>query len=403
MSQKQTHKKIIKMNKKQTLKKIKKYNAIFMLCFNNPTYVIGSCISSTIHKLYINKFKLNIKLVIMCDDVIYNEYKDILNYYFDRVILISLIKFDINNNWAYVTDKYSSWIQYSCSKWECLKYEEYNKILFVDVDILPNSLKFYELFNYNTPSIHIDPSYPNLYTYTRYCKNNTAILDEHISILKKDISYEEYILKHADNIPLNGGLVLFTPSKNLYLNYKKFIKNIYINGIYSSKYTGPDETSLLYYFIKTYKNIYHICNNFLIIPWHNKDIKYKPHSYNYTSFIKPWEKPYFLSSNEEHIWIDIYSKMNKNKKLNDLFFKLLLNSIINYNNKPLLKKKFNFKYLKKYKINIKKIKTVKDILFYNKLNKNKENKQKKLYGNLKVDKIILDFINKINKNNKNIV
>ena len=35
-----------------------------------------------------------------------------------------------------------------------MKLIDYDKILFIDIDILPVSIKFYDIFDYNTPAVH---------------------------------------------------------------------------------------------------------------------------------------------------------------------------------------------------------------------------------------------------------
>lgn len=49
------------------------------------------------------------------------------------------------------------------------------------------------------------------------------------------------------------------------------------------------------------------------------------YSYNYLSYIKPWNKPKYLEQNEEYLWRDIYKKMiniTKDKKLHFLYKKI---------------------------------------------------------------------------------
>ena len=131
------------------MSKESKKNAIFMLCMLKDNYVLGACISAFVHKLYIKKLNLDISLNIMADNYIYNKYKDILAQYFDKVLEIKLTKYEFMDNYIFAKGKYS-WINFSLSKWECLKYEEYDKILFIDVDEIPNKDSFYDIFEYNT-------------------------------------------------------------------------------------------------------------------------------------------------------------------------------------------------------------------------------------------------------------
>ena len=121
-----------------------------MLSMLKDHYVLGACIAAFTHKQFINKLNLNVKLVIMCDDYIYNKYNNLLKNYFDRVIKIKLVYHHLKSDYQkiyHINNKYT-WINLSLSKWECLQFEEYNKILFLDIDILPIKKKFYNLFNF---------------------------------------------------------------------------------------------------------------------------------------------------------------------------------------------------------------------------------------------------------------
>ena len=54
-------------------------------------YVIGACINAFINRALLKTNNINnIKLVIMCDDHIYDKYKNTLKKYFDEVVKIEL-------------------------------------------------------------------------------------------------------------------------------------------------------------------------------------------------------------------------------------------------------------------------------------------------------------------------
>ncbi len=324
----------------------KKLNAIFMLCFLKDHYVLGACISAFTHKQFIRKLNLEIELVILCDGYIYKKYHNLLQVYFDRVIEIKLRQFSLNKDYNFCK-KYNEWMCYSLTKWECLKYEEYDKILFIDIDILPLKDKFYNLFSFNTPAFHnIDIK--------KKCINNTAY-NNFINF-----SYKEYIQRYQlINIgTIDGGLCLLKPSKETFNEYIKFTQNIYKNGIYSKEKTGPDETSLFYFFSKKNINLYDICNDYSFIPWdHELENIKNAKAINYLALVKPWRKTLFLAWPEEIIWRDIYKKMPHNKSLDLLFRNTLIDYLKEYKNmNNYRKKKFNNqdfikKNKKKYDIN----------------------------------------------------
>lgn len=304
-------------NKYMLLKRkmnLNKY-AIFMICFFKDHYVLGACIAAFTHKQYLKKLNLNIELVIMCDDYIYNKYNQTLNKYFDKVTNIKLRSFDLSEDYKFAKDKYT-WINVSLSKWECLKYDEYDKILFIDIDILPNNTSFYDILNFNTPAFLNN----NL---EKECISSKAFK------YKLNNSYYKYINENLNNIgSIDGGILLLKPSKETHKEYVNFTNYIYKNGIYSHSKSSPDESSLFYFYLKKNINMYDICREYAVIPWDNHKFVKEAKAYNFLSWIKPWVKPLFLSWSEETIWRDIYNIMPHYEKIE----KILNNSIIEYIN-----------------------------------------------------------------------
>lgn len=288
--------------------------AIFMLCMLKDHYALGACITAYNHRYYIKKQSLNIKLVIMCDDYIFNKYESMLKKFFDKVINIKLKKYKISNKYKYNKEKYT-WLSYSLNKWECLKYDKYNKILFLDIDILVNNSSFYNIFNFKTPAfynIHIN----------KKCNSG-----EQLNYNLIDETYKDYIKNIKKHGTIDGGICLFNPNKDLYIDYYKFVNELYKNGIYSIYKSGPDETSLFYYFMRNNIKLYNICSEYIVIPWKNLKNKNKidnAKSYNYLATIKPWTKPKFLTWPEEILWHDIYDIIPNKKMIETLYDKTLL-------------------------------------------------------------------------------
>lgn len=284
--------------------------AIFMMCILKDHYVLGACISAFAHRSLLKARGLtNVDLVIMCDDYIYEKYNRVLEYYFDRVINIKLSHYEISKKYVFAYDKYSSWIGYSLNKWQCLKYTEYNKILFLDIDILASTLKFYDLFTFNTPALYItsNPSHQ------AQCANSKEYYYKNIG------TYDDYILNYTKYGSIDGGISLLEPSLATYDKYDVMTKKLYGNGIYSSERTGPDETSLFYYFVSNKTHIYDICVDYAVIPWDNRKYVNVAKSYNFLALVKPWNKPKYLSWDEEIVWRDIYDKMPHVDGLEELF------------------------------------------------------------------------------------
>jgi len=297
-----------------------KKNAIFMLIFNKLHYLVGGFISGYIHKKFIKKLGLEIELVVMVDKKI-NEYREELLKVFDRVELVELLEIRLNKEYYYA-NKYSSWMKNSITKWEILKYEEYEKILFIDVDILAVEENFYKIFEIRTPAVE-----------RGYKVSDRKIELEEISD-RKEFREEEYYKasKHLKK-SLDGGLVLIKPERRLYEEYIKFIKICEgREGYISLSSSGADETSLLLflvYYMK--KDIYTISKENSVILWEEKELK-KINGINYLCLIKPWVKMPIISWPEENIYHRIAKRcLKKSKILRNIYLYNLLGEIVNYN------------------------------------------------------------------------
>jgi hypothetical protein len=391
-------------NKDNESKKEETY-AVVMLCMLNPMYVVGACINAYIQRLFIQKCGYNIKLVIMCDDLIYTKCKSILEKYFDEVINIQLRKIDFSQErykntkgWVF---KYG-WIVYSLNKWQCLNLTHYDKVLFLDIDILPVRKDFYQLFEQNTPSIRTDyhVAKDKLDRLIKYKANA-----EHKDPLSTVNSYDEY-LKMDNFLSLNGGIVLLKPSKEDYNNYVKFTNEIYKNGMYSIMNSGADETSLFYYYAKVHpkKTYYDISFEYSAVPWDDPidKVSHPFRSYNFLSFVKPWSKPVFAMYKEELIWRYIYDSMIQKLQLKktDPFVKLFDEHLIQGYDKyiELKKHRYNDEYVKKYGAEIDNIQHLQDkyggiVDLGNRILSEieKENKNDD-FGVLKVDEVLQEIL-----------
>jgi hypothetical protein len=310
-------------------------NAIVMLCMLKYHYVLGACISAYTHRSFIHND--DVELVIMCDDIIYNKYKDLLQHYFDKVIKIDLIEFPraLSYNYKFVseTGKYD-WITKSLSKWQCLSLTDYDKILFIDIDIIPIRKNFYNILNLNAPTVSV---------YYRLDINSTIYKDmdtvkqyyERDNIFNRFNTYKEYIDNSSHLYSIDGGLVLLKPDMNLYNKYIKFINKTYKNGIYSMMLSGPDETSLFYFLIKEEKYpLVLIDSKYSIIPWENdKNIIKEAYAYNFLSNVKPWLKTKITSWPEELIWRLLYINIPHYGSIEDLNKKVITKYFIDFYNK----------------------------------------------------------------------
>lgn len=299
-------------------------NAIGMIIFNNPLYLVGACLSAWVHRKYITKYNLNIDLVVMVDKQIY-KYKDELEKYFDKVKLIDLIEIKLNPKY-FVIQKYSEWMKYSVSKWQILNFDEYKKILFIDIDILPVDKKFYNIFTIETPGIMVR----GLNLEQNVLAKPELFLDNVRNYQDGEYCNLSIKLKHS----LDAGFILLEPNKKLYTQYINFLKICEGSNGYISKYdSGVDETTLLLFFM-FYKKIpvHLIPYNYAPIPWDKFPYdKTNIKGINYLSMIKPWVKLPIIQWADENIWHKIAKKaLNKHSVITKIYIKYLIDELYKF-------------------------------------------------------------------------
>lgn len=308
--------------------------AISLVIFKNIEYIIGGCIVAYLHKKFTKK--LNIDIIVLVDDYIY-KYKNILNKYFDKIIKIDLIKIKLNEKYIY-HDKYSKWMNISINKWQILNLEEYDKVLYLDTDILPLNISFYDIFKIDTFGITI------------LGKNNNfnKIVDKQIFLDDNKIfNYNNVSLKLKKSI--DGSIVLVKPNKKLYQEYLEFLKICEDkNGYISSYYSGVDETTLLL-FLFYYKNlkIKYISYDYTVILWEKFEYNIKNiKGLNYISYYKPWLLLPVIQWREQNIWHIIAKKaFKKSKSLSKLYKRKLIEYLIIFKNNHKDNNKFNLECL----------------------------------------------------------
>lgn len=261
--------------------------ALCMMVIKNAKYIAGACISAYIHKNYLKKLDIDVELIVMIDDEI-NVYRKEIEKYFDRVILIDLWKMNIDSE-CIIIDKYKDMMPYYVNKWQIFQYEEYNKILFVDISILPLTLEFYDLFHLETPAIS----------------------------MRRDKTYHNTIVSKDEKVKIAGCLCLITPSKKVYFQYMSFLEKMCDN--YKAEYiSGVDETTLAEFLLSYKQESFRvICKEYFTIPWDDDitDIK----ALCFSSLIKPWLKIPCIQWYDEYIWHLLGEKaMMKSKVIKEL-------------------------------------------------------------------------------------
>lgn len=391
-------------------KKMHKKNAIFMMCIINDIYVIGACIASYCHRKMLENAKLKemTDLVIMCDENIYDKYHKLLgcSMFFDRVEKINLRVFKDSESYTYSKIKYSSWIGASLNKWQIMKYDEYDKIMFVDTALLPSQTTLYDLFNKSLPLLYVrkenrmfnDPK-------DLHCIDGLKIENNRDNTM----NYDKYLENELTYGTIHGFLVVLKPNKDLYNEYVAMTDDIYKNGIYSIYKSGPDETSLFYFFIKKDMDIFSICHENANIPWDEHILIDIAKGYEFSAMIKPWVKPKVLCWPEEILWRDIYEIIIKKMLLADrfnndgmgcadqtmilreLFKKTMINTLKQYisSDTRTQKRNYNDKFVMRFKNEFDQLKDIKDNNeLFEALMRLDSKVYVKFYGQLKTDKLI---------------
>jgi hypothetical protein len=320
-------------------------NAIFMLCFKTDHYVLAACMAAFVHRRFIKKLKSSnigkIDLVIMCDSYIYETYGSLLSEYFDRVLLIQMRYYAPKVSYTYAKEKYSIWIGLVLNKYQALKYVEYDKILFTDVDVLPCNIKLYDIFQFNTPAVLMRGT-----DITKVINNTQWIPTQQIPT-----GYDAYLKEYSNFGSMDGGFFLMSPNLELYNKYEQWTNQLYKSGIYSTGYSAPEETSMFYFMISSGIPVYNIATDYVVVPWDAPEFIPKAKSYNFLSFIKPWTKPRFLCWHEELLWHTIYKSLPENKELRRIHNTAIFESINIYLafNPDRRRKYYNQEYLKRFR------------------------------------------------------
>ena len=288
----------------KTTKSIDCKYAYVTLFMNNPKYIYGSLVMGYSLKLTNTKYDL----VCMVTDDLYDEYAKYLSLVYDRVIRISYIKFE---KYKLTSKKhkeiYNNWYHMSYTKWECLKLIEYEKICFLDSDLI--ILKNIDhLFNLDSPAA----CFVNYWSEFGFNKRNYY----------RNIKYGEKISNEIVSNALNNSFVLVAhcvilePNKDEYDNYKKFISDEFIPQ--KKCISMYDEQALASFYLtlnKKWTQLHHIYNS---IPWKMSKTNmkknklgmmfYGPYILHYFNKIKPW-----MSQRTEwldiKIWYEIYDKL----------------------------------------------------------------------------------------------
>ena len=361
--------------------------AICNLIFTNPAYLVGGCLSAFVHKKYTKKLGLKVDIIVMVDKIIY-EFKDELLKFYDEVILIELIELNISPEYN-ILQRYSNWIKYSVTKWEILNLTKWDKVLFIDIDMLPIKDDFYSILDMDVPALFF---------------KHAQINDFNKKIDKKEISDKSSFRDDEWNkAPLHlnksidASLVLIKPDNKLYLEYLEFLKLCGKNKGYAPLDTkGVDETTLLLFFLYYKKmDVYQIPYEFGTVLY-DETYKYNINNIKCVNFMsdkKPWTILSLFQWNYEYIWHKIAKKaLIKSDFINKIYIDECIKQLINYSKNFIDNGKVNYNCLKNENT---KNDSVRLLFFLYNLNYDGKSDINKYLSFKQIEKIII-YSNKIN-------
>lgn len=306
--------------------------AIIWLVMKGNKYIPGVLISAE----SIRKKLKNLKLDLICmvtNDV--TEHK-ILNEVCDKVIKINYYERKVPEMKSDNQNKiYSSWMNVAATKWKCLDFTEYKKVLFIDADMVFQGTEndLIKLFKYKTPAgnFYRRSNEPFIsygikhYFYKKKPESKTANADGKILLSGGERIPKKLLLKVIKKglSVVNGTLVLLNPKQNK-INFSEFYKDIKI----PISDSGTDENLITLYYILNGFDWYQIPQNYMWIDW-GKKVDFSK-GLNDTKIIflnffgtqKPWEfkTPEY---SDLKIWFDIKDELiKKNNKIKNYFKKI---------------------------------------------------------------------------------
>jgi len=236
----------------------------------------------------INRVKSkNINTVIMVTPEVPKEAITALSFVCDYIVVVDEIKHPTK---GMKTEKqkelYSSWIDSSYSKWNCLRLP-FDKVLLLDADIVAIG-NIDSLFQLNTPAAPFASAFAKPLGKIRnefstkhnvgadgYPRHNSKIT--YSSIVKS--YYYKTTLCFATTI-------LLSPSVTEFNNFIKMLKIEFPEEFGFDVNSGADEQSILYY--------YSISKHGPKVEWTNIHHKYNFHTWKINGYLKPNVTPYVL-------------------------------------------------------------------------------------------------------------
>lgn len=268
--------------------------------FKDEKYLLGALVVAWSMKMAGS----NADIILLATDVS-EELIELAKCVFDRIYEVSYLRVSCHQ---LRTDKqrsrYSNWMDISCSKWNCLALVEYNKIIFLDSDLLIlQSLD--NLFKLSTPAGTFSSPQAK-----GYCENG-GMYNPYLLLKEGDLVNEKMIAEGLDgtrgsSFTVIGTSLVLSPNIEHWNKFITMLDTYRSNNLFGYKNcnSGIDEQALVHFYSRHLSDEKiqwtHVSQRSGWIPWKPKWImnnEYPPSVIHYFG-----KKPWLMERGE---WIDL--------------------------------------------------------------------------------------------------
>ena len=291
-------------------------NAWFVLLMKGDSYGRG-CLAIA---QSIRNTKTKYPIICICTPDVSEQMCNWLRLVYDKVITIPYITHDTRQYKEGVrADNYNHWVDICFTKWNILKFVEYDKIILVDADMIFIK-NCDELFELNAPAScysipQAAPWNKNKNSIMNLYMNNGKPVEHGESVRANDILKARYLISFHGG----GFLVLLHPDMNM---YDKYIKMLNENDIYGANYksvSNPDEISIAELYARNGINWSHIHQRYAAIPWKKDWVSENIYAYHYLGK-KPWDMKEMEWPDLKDWWDVVKDLINKYPQLKQVYY-----------------------------------------------------------------------------------
>lgn len=269
-----------------------KQNAVVTLVMRGNRYVwgaIGLAIS-------LKEVGCTAQKVVMVTPDIVEEDRDKLSQWFDHVIQVQYLRFPTGKMLSDRQKELYNWISDSYTKWRCLQLVQFNKVLFVDSDIMlwenPDPL-----FELPTPASVLKDAFGIKFKFFYIGKDIKH--GERVSYESIEHRLEVYKRRLANPNDLNivvvsAAMILLSPNEQVFEHYMEMMHIYLFNGPFSLPFcrSGQDEQSIYSLYKRLGQEWTNIGYRWSVIPWysHYLDKEERLAGTHWMGEFKPWEQ-----------------------------------------------------------------------------------------------------------------